>query len=217
MATLINRKTALGNTIAISLNANGENFDVIINGETTYRDYYLLPAECIGLTDGPKYVISDRRTYRFDLLDGEYEILAAVRDAARKAKAEIQKRTARIHLSTRGWGDYSSCEWVGDITRPDAEILAECREALETGHDVDRRDQTDVAILEAIHKARAAWQAAQAPKPQQPRAEHGPGYCYHCESYCCGDCGHYTPTETVGTIKRDVDFTAREQGYGIDD
>lgn len=59
-----------------------------------------------------------------------------------------------VTLSSRGWGDYSPCEWEGDISRPDAEILAECRRLLSTEQDVDDRDQTDAAILAKIAAAR---------------------------------------------------------------
>ena len=47
-----------------------------------------------------------------------------------EAEREAEMRRGRIYLSSRGWGDYSPVEWVGDITRPAAEIEAECAAAL---------------------------------------------------------------------------------------
>lgn len=114
---------------------------------------------------------------------------------AADAKAAIEHVTVRIHLSTRGWGDYDSVYWVGDITRPDPEILAECRRALATGYDVDQREQTDEQLLKLIQDAREAWKIkSKAHKKPAPKESHGPGYCYSCDSYCFGDCGDYHPT-----------------------
>jgi len=72
--------------------------------------------------------------------------------AAPPVKPEPPKAT--IFLSMRGWGDYSNLEWRGDINRPDADILAECRHLLETGHDVDDPNQSDADILAKIAEAR---------------------------------------------------------------
>lgn len=83
--------------------------------------------------------------------------------AARDAEfAELEKAVAArktnpvktIYLSSRGWGDYSSVQWTGDVTRPDSEIVAECRALLAAGHDVDNRDQTEEQLLAKIAKAR---------------------------------------------------------------
>ena len=131
-----------------------------------------------------------------------------------KAKAEIEKRTVRIYLSSRGWGDYSPVEWIGDITRPTNDILAECRKALETSYDVDFPNKPDDEIIKEIEAAKQRY--ANPPKPiKEP--EHGPGYCYNCESYCYGDCGHYAPKPTPETIKRQLDEMTREANYGISD
>ena len=59
-----------------------------------------------------------------------------------------------VTLSSRGWGDYSPCAWSGDISRPDEDILAECRRLLSTERDVDDRDLTDDDILAKIAAAR---------------------------------------------------------------
>jgi hypothetical protein len=146
---------------------------------------------------------------------------AIQRDKAAQAReaeaAELRKVTATIHLSTRGWGDYSSVEWQGNITRPDAEILAECRAALNAGHDVDRRNQTDAEILAAITAAREKWQAIRQPKPASQPIKHGPGYCYSCDSYCFGDCGHYAPEPTARTMQAELQTAIAEQNYGIQD
>ena len=71
----------------------------------------------------------------------------------RAAKAEIEKYTKTIHLSSRGWGDYSPVEWVGDVRRPDTEIIAECRTRLDNSYDIDARP-TDAEIAEKIASAR---------------------------------------------------------------
>lgn len=116
----------------------------------------------------------------------------------------------RIFLSSRGWGDYSSCEWTGDITRPDAEILQECRHELESGYDVDMPNQTNEEILKAIHEARERWTAAQQ-HPAVSEPEHGTGYCYNCETYCYGDCGDFAPEPTLRTTVRKLKEAMREQ------
>ena len=108
-------------------------------------------------------------------------------------------KQVRIYLSSRGWGDYSSCEWVGDITRPDAEILEECKRALTTENDVDQPNQSDVELLGKIIKARDDWQTAparkaaiEAKKAADVKRKIETGYCFACDSYCFGDCGNYT-------------------------
>jgi len=70
---------------------------------------------------------------------------------------EYIKRTT-IYLSTRGWGDLPPVEWVGDITRPDEEILYECKGLLKSASDVDDPCQTDAEILEKIKKARDRYE-----------------------------------------------------------
>jgi len=141
----------------------------------------------------------------------------------RAEKAEIEKRTVRIYLSSRGWGDYSACEWIGDITRPDAEILTECRSALENGHDVDQRNQSDDEILSKITSARAKWAGKEQREKEFAEDEEKDiqnkirnGYCFACESYCHGDCGHYSNNPMV-KFKRDFAQANREQNYGVDD
>lgn len=76
------------------------------------------------------------------------------------ARAEKEAKIARIFLSSRGWGDFSGVEWEGDITKPEAEILSECRHLLESGNDVDRREQSDDEILQKIaaEKEKRAWE-----------------------------------------------------------
>lgn len=92
---------------------------------------------------------------------------------ARKAewdrKREIESRTVRIVLTMCGWGDYGVCEWSGDITRDDAEILAECRAKIKSAHDPDT-DPTDAEIIKMIAAARAKWQAENADRTA--REEH---------------------------------------------
>lgn len=89
--------------------------------------------------------------------------------AESKAREEIEARTVSITLTTCGWGDYGVCEWRGDITRPDADILAECKSKLAAAHDPDT-DPTDVEILKMIADARAKWTAKNAER--KARDEH---------------------------------------------
>ena len=124
-------------------------------------------------------------------------------DAANAAHEDRQSRIVKIYLSSRGWGDYSPVEWIGDITRPDAEIIAECQYMIETGHDVDK-NLSDAEIKEKITAAREAWETAPARKAAREQAEKediqnkiDSGYCFYCESWCYGDCGHYTPKPRI--------------------
>jgi hypothetical protein len=160
--------------------------------------------------------IRDIGTACAELLAMQADLLAA-ESAAEAEAAERRKLIVRITLSTRGWGDYSSLEWSGNITRPDSEILAECRAELNAGHDVDQRNQSDADLLAKITAARAKWQADQQPKPASKPINPGPGYCYSCETYCYGDCGDYQPRPTTATLMRDVDLAHREANYGIED
>jgi hypothetical protein len=149
--------------------------------------------------------------------------LKADLDKARQEKAAEEAKKVRIYLSSRGWGDYSACEWVGDITRSDAEILAECRRQLSIEHDVDQPKQTDAEIMTKIVKARADWEAAPAREAARKAAEEedirhkiATGYCFACESYCHGDCGHYSKDPRV-MYRRQLNDAAREANCGIND
>lgn len=146
----------------------------------------------------------------------EQDRLAAIKSA------EAAKQV-RIYLSSRGWGDYSPCEWVGDITRPDAEILEECRRALTTEYDVDQFNQSDAEIMDKIIAARKQWAEAPARKAAREAEEEADiqskiksGYCFYCESWCHGDCGHYSSDPMV-KFRRDFNQAARESNYGIND
>lgn len=142
--------------------------------------------------------------------------IAAEKEAARA-------RMVSIHLSTRGWGDYSSCEWFGDITRPDREILAECKRLLSAEHDVDRRNQSDDEILARVTDARKLWRTASERKDAREKAESEDirrkietGYCFSCESWCHGDCGHYS-NDPKTRLHRDLKQAQREARSGIND
>jgi len=157
--------------------------------------------------------------------DEEWANHPAKADQDRKAaeKAAEAAKQVRIYLSSRGWGDYSACEWHGDITRPDAEILAECKRLLATGYDVDQYNQSDDEIMGKIAKARADWQAEPARKAAFEAAEAedirrkvAGGYCFSCEDYCHGDCGHYSSDPHV-MYRRQFSEAAREANYGIND
>jgi len=131
--------------------------------------------------------------------------------AAAKARAEEDKFQIQIHLSTRGWGDYSSVEWSGDSRRPDSEIIAECRKKIAGSNDVDHPNITDAEIIESLTKARA-----KIGKPKitlmEPR---DPNLCQYCGSYCDGDCGGKPGDETEE--ERDRKQAIREANYGIND
>lgn len=73
-------------------------------------------------------------------------------DAERAAEERAEAVKARIYLSSRGWGDFAAVEWVGDITRPAAEIEAECARLLASAHDVD----TPLSAAEIAAKVAAA-------------------------------------------------------------
>lgn len=82
-------------------------------------------------------------------------------DADRRRREELEAKTVTISLVTRGWGDYGMVEWRGDITRPTAEIVAECRAKLERDTEKDR-DITDAEIAKEVADAKAAWAAKNA-------------------------------------------------------
>ena len=143
----------------------------------------------------------DNKNGTFACPDAEWENhpVAIAKKQAAAEKAALAAKTVTISLSSRGWGDYSMCEWTGDITRPDCEIIAECKKALANGHDVDCRNQSDDEILGKINAARLKWEAAPARKAALEAAEKADiankvatGYCFACNSYCHGDCGNYS-------------------------
>lgn len=157
--------------------------------------------------------------------DTAWEISEAktLQDAETARKAEIERRTVRIYLSSRGWGDYSPVEWVGDITRPDGEILAECRDRLAKSYDVDKPNQTDEELLTLIHAARETWEgkpardaARRAAEEEDIRRKVDSGYCFACESWCHGDCGHYSNDPMV-RVDRYARHATREAQYGINE
>lgn len=141
----------------------------------------------------------------------------------RKAEAELKAKTVRIYLSSRGWGDYSPVEWLGDITRPDAEIISECKQRLAAAYDVDHPNQSDDELLAKIAKARRDWETLPARRAAAEKAEQEDiahkvksGYCFNCESYCYGDCGHFSADPAV-KFRRDLGEATRETNYGISD
>ncbi len=147
----------------------------------------------------------------------------AIQDKRKAERQEQERKQVTIYLSSRGWGDYSPAEWIGDITRPDAEILAECKTQLTTGHDVDTPSQTDEQILTRITARRGKWEDEPARKAAMEAAEAADiqhkvdsGYCFACESWCHGDCGHYSNDPRV-RFRRDFRSAQREANYGITD
>ena len=138
-------------------------------------------------------------------------------------RAAQEAKTVTIYLSSRGWGDFSSVEWHGDITRPANEILAECRKALETGVDVDKPNQSDAELMAKIVAAHEKWEGAPARKAAMEAEEKAHtaklianGFCFSCETYCHGDCGHYSSDPTI-KHRRDFRQAQSEAGYGINE
>jgi hypothetical protein len=86
---------------------------------------------------------------------------AAKLEADHKAREEEERKTVTISLITRGWGDYGMVEWRGDITRPTADIVSECRAKLAADTQKDR-DLTDAEIRAAVESAKAQWAAKNA-------------------------------------------------------
>lgn len=70
---------------------------------------------------------------------------------------EKENNQVAIYLSSRDWCQSSSLYWVGDITRPDDQILQECQNLLASGDDIDYRYQSDERILTRIKDARIDW------------------------------------------------------------
>lgn len=62
-----------------------------------------------------------------------------------------------ITLSSRGMGDFTPVVWIGDIDTPNTQILIESKALLETGHDVDNRNQSDEEILNLIRNAKKSF------------------------------------------------------------
>jgi len=149
--------------------------------------------------------------------DEEWEKHPGNAQAKKEFEAMVKRDAKRvtIMLSTRGWGDYSPLEVEIDITRPDCEIIAECKKALANGHDVDCRDQSDEEILKKVNTAR---QKLNAPAPQKTDREAAEreiqrkietGFCFACGSYCHGDCGHYS-NDPAGKYTRRITESSRE-------
>lgn len=63
-----------------------------------------------------------------------------------------------------------------------------------------------------IH-AQADYEAAEAADIERKIAA---GFCFACETYCHGDCGHYSPDPMV-KHRRDLRQAGREANYGIND
>jgi hypothetical protein len=144
-------------------------------------------------------------------------------DILEAEKATEKKKNVTIYLSSRGWGDFSPVEWHGNITRPDAEILAECRSALDNGHDVDKSNPTDEELLKTIQSAREKWEGKPARDAANKKAADDDlqrkidsGFCFACESWCHGDCGHFSNDPNM-KLRRDLKQAQREANYGIND
>ena len=128
-------------------------------------------------------------------------------------KEEQRAHEITVHISTRGWGDYSSLVWRGDGRLDDAEIINQIRALAAASSDVDSTPSDE--------ELRGRIAAARAPRPADPeppaRPGPGPGYCYSCGSYCYGDCGHYAPRKTARTVARAARAAWAEASYGMED
>lgn len=60
-------------------------------------------------------------------------------------------------------------------------------------------------------QAREVFEAAEAADIQH---KIDAGYCFHCESYCHGDCGHYS-TNPMAKFRRALEESTKEQNYGM--
>lgn len=132
---------------------------------------------------------------------------------AAEVKAALAKVTATIILSSRGWGDFESVKWTGDVTRPNADIIVECRKLLSNANDVDH-NPTDAEIIADLDASRTKLNA---PKVIKEKFKYGTGYCYSCESYCYGDCGNYQPVKTEAMQIAELQKNNIEASYGIND
>ncbi|MBO6224907.1 MAG: hypothetical protein J6N72_05580, partial [Psychrobacter sp.] len=64
-----------------------------------------------------------------------------------------EMRSVSIHLSSRGWCDFSPVVWHGDFETPIEQIINECQSLLKTSHDVDFPNQSDSEIKDKIKLA----------------------------------------------------------------
>lgn len=90
---------------------------------------------------------------------------------AQKAQKAQAEKKIKIHISSRGWGDYTPVEWTGAVDTPTATILTESKQLLANGHDVDERNQTDSELIEKINEAKTLWTKKQAQKAKKKAAE----------------------------------------------
>lgn len=61
-------------------------------------------------------------------------------------------KMTEVKLTTSGWGEHA-ITWYGDLSRPDADIITECRQALTQAKDADEQ-LTDEQIVAKINDAR---------------------------------------------------------------
>lgn len=87
----------------------------------------------------------------------------ARRDPIEKARYLAEKKAEMtrfsVHLSSRGWGDFSPVQWVGDISTDESAIVADCQALLASEHDADEPSQSDEKILAKVRKAKADFYA----------------------------------------------------------
>lgn len=145
--------------------------------------------------------------------------LKAEADAEATRKRELEARTVRVYISSRGWGDYSPVEWVGDITRPDSEIIRECYDRLAMAEDVDNMAIMPEEMISKIHAAREKWagrEVREAEYQADIQRKIDSGFCFACETWCEGDCGHYSNDPWI-KYRRDLRQATAEANYGINE
>lgn len=112
------------------------------------------------MTDGKRatVVLDKESSDKFDAIYQEVSKEKELEEAKKKAEAqEIERKTIRIFLSTRGWGDYSSLEWVGTVDTLNDEIVAQAKKSLQTEYDVDNRNLTDADLYQKVQEAKQKW------------------------------------------------------------
>ena len=82
--------------------------------------------------------------------------MAPILKAQYEAKKEKEEKTIKIYISSRGWGEFSPVEWIGDASTPTYVIIAEARKLMADSNDVDSINQSDDELSATIEKAKAS-------------------------------------------------------------
>jgi len=121
-------------------------------------------------------------------------------DRRRAIEDERKANSVNVVLSTLAWGDRGVLEISIDRRKPLADHLVAARAALESGDDVDQRNQTDAELTERIQAALGKAEAREKAKAAPPAPTYRPGEvhgdrpdllnqpCPKCGTFCYGDC-----------------------------